>query len=140
MRLAAGVILSVLAIPGSAQSSLPPEVLLLSRIRRHTKDDLSHLPNFTCLETIERSTRNSPLKPFDVRDVVQVEVAHVGEGELFAWPRASNFENRPLADMIGTGMTSNGGYDTHARSVFMGQSTLIHCVGQEESGGHPAPR
>jgi hypothetical protein len=137
MRLAAGVVLSVLA---TAQSSLPPEVLLLSRIRRHTKDDLSHLPNFTCLETIERSTRNSPMKPFDVKDVVQVEVAHVGERELFAWPGASNFENRPLAEMIGTGMTSNGEYSTHARSLFLGESAVIHYAGEEELGGHRAAR
>ena len=139
MHLAAGIMLSALALPACAQSSLSPEVLLLSRIRSHATADLSHLPNFTCLETIERSTRNSPLKPFNVKDVVQVEVAYVGERELYAWPGASNFESRPLGDMIGSGMTSMGEYSAHARSVFMGYA-VIHYADEEEMGGHRAAR
>lgn len=139
MRFAAGLILSAFALPACAQSDLPPEVLLLARIRHHATADLTNLPNFTCLETIERSTRNSPVKPFDVKDIVRVEVAYVGERELYAWPGASNFESRPLADMVGTGMTSMGEYSSHVRSVFLGYA-VIHYADEEEMGGHRAAR
>lgn len=139
MRLAA-VVLGILAVPVCAQSTLPSEVLLLARIKHHAEADLSRLPNFTCLETIERSTRNSPLKPFHVSDVVRVEVAHVGERELFAWPGASNFESQRLAEMVGSGMTSNGEYSTHASAVFVNTTAVIHYAGEEEAGGHHAAR
>jgi hypothetical protein len=43
----------VLACVGSAQE-LPPEVLLLARIKSHMREELSNLPNYTCLETITR--------------------------------------------------------------------------------------
>jgi hypothetical protein len=140
MRLTTCIILGALALPAFPQSSVAPEILLLSRIKRHTAADLAHLPNFTCLETIERSTRYSPLKPFDVKDVIRVEVAHLGERELFAWPGASNFENESLPKMIGSGMTSEGEYASHARSVFTGETAVIHYVGEEEIGGHRAAR
>lgn len=139
MRVLAGMILGAFAFPLCAQTDLAPEVLLLARIRHHAASDLSHLPNFTCLETIERSTRHSEAKPFSVRDVVEVEVAHVGGRELFAWPGESKFQNRALGDMIGNGMTSMGDYSSHANSVFLG-TAVIHYVGADELGGHRAAR
>ena len=132
------VIVIALALPLCAQSGLPPEVLLLSRIRHRAEADLARLPDFTCLETVERSDRNSPVKEFAIRDIVRVEVARVGAHELFAWPGESHFENRPLAAMVGTGMTSSGEYSGHARSVFVGSSALIHYVDEEDLGGHRA--
>lgn len=74
------------ALALAAQSDLPPEILLLSKIRHRAVADLSHMPNFTCLETIERATRRYAWNEFSVQDVVQVEVAHVGSEELFSRP------------------------------------------------------
>ena len=39
---------------GIAGQSLAPEVLLLARIKSHMREELAHLPNYTCLETIAR--------------------------------------------------------------------------------------
>src|SRR5438309_2117724 len=36
------------------QDLLPPGVLLLSRVKRHTAEELSRLPNISCLETVQR--------------------------------------------------------------------------------------
>src|SRR5260370_26735062 len=125
----------------AAQSSgLPTEILLLSRIKRQAKQDLARVPNFTCLETIERTSRTSESKPFGAVDVVLVEVAHVGDRELFAWPGAARFDSPDLSPMIGSGMVSNGEFVSHARSVFVGDFGVIRYVGIEEVRGRPAAR
>jgi hypothetical protein len=129
------------ALLATAQSSgLPPEILLLSKIKRQAKQDLSRIPNFTCLETIERTSRTSESKPFSAVDVVLVEVAHVGDRELFAWPGASHFESADLSPMIGSGLASNGEFVSHARSVFVGEYGVIRYAGIEEVRGRPAAR
>src|SRR5258706_1481889 len=119
----------------AAQSDLPPEILLLSKIKRQAKQDLTRIPNFTCLETIEGTSRSGESKPFSGGDVVLVEVAHVGDRELFAWPGSPRIENTGLGPMIGSGLVSSGEFLSHARSVFVGEYGVIHYVGVEEIRG-----
>ncbi len=45
--------LAAIAVP----QDLPPEVVLLARIKAHMRAELSGLPNYTCLETISRFHR-----------------------------------------------------------------------------------
>ncbi len=82
---------------GGAQVSPPPAVpsrdqssqrQLLSQIKAKMADNLSRLPNYTCLQTIERSHRDARKKRFERQDLVRLEVALVGGRELFAWPGA----------------------------------------------------
>jgi hypothetical protein len=129
-----------LAVSAAAQSDLPPEILLLSKIKRQARQDLIRIPNFTCLETIERTSRNSESKPFSAVDVILVEVAHAGDRELFAWPGASRFENPDLGTMISSGLISNGEFVGHARSVFLGDYGIVRYAGMEEVRGRPAAR
>jgi hypothetical protein len=130
----------VFAIAAFAQSDLPPEILLLSKIKRQARQDLKRIPNFTCLETIERTSRNSESKPFSPVDVILVEVAHAGDRELFAWPGASRFENPNLGNMVSSGLISNGEFVSHARSVFLGDYGVVRYGGLEEVRGRPAAR
>ena len=125
-------LLACLSIPLGAQTDLPRDVILLARIRHRAAEDLAHIPNFTCLETIERSSRTSDAKRFEVKDVVRVEVAHVGDHELFAWPGASRFESGSLTAMVGSGMISSGEFVSHAQSVFLGNSAVIRYAGEDE--------
>lgn len=133
-------LLACAAVQLCGQSDLPPEVLLLSRIKHRAAADLAHLPNVTCLENIERASRHSQSKPFHVQDVVELEVARVGDDELFSWPGAAHFENRPIAEIVGTGLTSNGEFESNARAVFAGDSAVIRYSGVEDVGGHHAAR
>src|ERR1700730_3944898 len=127
---------AALVLEVEAQSDLPREVLLLSKIRHRAVADLSHMPNFTCLETIERGTRRYAWTSFSVQDVVQVEVAHVGTEELFSWPGAAHFENRTLEEMVGSGMVSNGEYVGRAGTLFIGDAGVMRYWGDEELDGH----
>jgi hypothetical protein len=137
-----GCVAAVLAfaLAAFAQSDLLPEILLLSKIKRQARQDLTRIPNFTCLETIERTSRNSVSKPFSPVDVILVEVAHAGDRELFAWPGASRFENPNLGAMISSGLISNGEFVSHARTVFLGDYGVVRYAGMEEVRGRQAAR
>src|SRR5258707_1312890 len=55
-----GVVLVLLALSAAAQD-LAPETLLLARIKYRVGEELSNLPNYTCLETITRF-RKAPVR------------------------------------------------------------------------------
>src|SRR5262245_31211795 len=95
-----GVLLLAMAIvlPAFSQTELSPETLLLARIKVRAAENLTHLPNYTCLETVERSSRRASGK-FQLVDVLRVEVAFAGNKEMFAWPGSLKFDDRDLTDM-----------------------------------------
>lgn len=66
LRFAAGLLCGFCM--AMAQTDVPPQVLLLSRIKQHMKDRLLQVPNYTCLETVERLeqlSRANKFKPVD---------------------------------------------------------------------------
>src|ERR1700680_4369505 len=78
----------ILAAAAFAQD-LPPEVLLLSRVRRHIKEELQRLPNISCLETVQREHKPARGK-VEPLDTVRLEVLTNGHKELFASPGDRN--------------------------------------------------
>src|SRR6266498_3512253 len=63
---------------------------LLDRVRARIRESLSRIPNYVCLQTIERSHRSEPNGPFRARDVLRVDVGVSGNRELHAWPDAGS--------------------------------------------------
>jgi hypothetical protein len=120
-------------------SDLPPEVILLARIRSRATADFSHLPNFTCLETIRRF-RGYATKPLKRVDTVQIEVANAGRGEMYAWPGERNFEQRPLFDMIGAGLVTEGEYIVHAKNILVAGAGRVRYGAMEDIRGRKAAR
>jgi hypothetical protein len=59
-------------------------------------DNLARLPNYTCVQTIERSHRAARKKIFERQDLMRLEVALVGGQERFAWPGAKRIEETEL--------------------------------------------
>jgi hypothetical protein len=123
-----------LAPPLYSQTALTPETLLLARIKVRAEENLQRLPNYTCLETVERSTRR-PSGKFQLVDVLRMEVAFVDRKELFAWPGSQQFEDRDLSEMIGYGAIGNGSFALHARSVFLGSGATFTHVGERIRDG-----
>ena len=114
---------------------LAPEVLLLSRIKRHMEQMLNRQPNYTCLETIERSRRSGKSKRFQLVDALHLEVAVVEGKELFSWPGERQFKDRELRELAPTGAIGNGSFALHARSVFLSGTPLITYRGEETIDG-----
>jgi hypothetical protein len=111
--------LALLAAGVAAAQEVAPETLLLSRIRLRMEENLRRLPNYTCLQTIERSRRGAASRKFELADVIRIEVALVNNKEMFAWPGSDQFDERDITDMVSGGSIGNGNFATHARSVFL---------------------
>lgn len=123
----------------SAQTLPPaPDPQLLNRVRYHMSQMLTHLPNYTCLQTIERSERRAPKKKPGLVDVVRIEVALVEGKELFSWPGTGKFVDTEIGDMVKGGAIGTGTFGLHAKAVFMGGVATYKYEGTEEIRGKKA--
>ncbi|MGH9718568.1 MAG: hypothetical protein ACRD8O_00015 [Bryobacteraceae bacterium] len=108
---------------------------LLKRIQSRAKENLARLPDYTCLETIERLRRDAPKRPLEIADTVRVEVAVIGRNERFAWPEAKRFSDKDLADLIGRGAVGTGGFALHVANVFLSDRIDFVYQGEAELEG-----
>jgi hypothetical protein len=118
-----------------AQSDLPKHVLQLAQLKRNMQAALKTLPNYTCVETIERSQRKNTQQPFQHIDIVHVEVAITRDRELYSWPGANKFEDRNITDMINSGTVANGDFALHLRTVFVNNVSMITWRSYEQQFG-----
>jgi len=124
-----------------AQSGMDPNVLTLARIKLKMSETLTRLPNYTCTQTIERSTRRAGSRRFQLLDSMRLEVALVEGKELFAWPGARRFEEREIKEFAPPGgAIGNGNFGLHARAVFMGRSPVFAFAGVENRDGRAMVR
>ncbi|MEN6608747.1 MAG: hypothetical protein ABFD60_15980 [Bryobacteraceae bacterium] len=136
MRLLTALLLSVGLV--FAQPASPPESILLNRIRAHVARDLKRLPNYTCIETIDRTQRSGLAHEVDVADGLRLEVAMVDNKELFAWPGADSFEDRQIGDLVQDGVIGSGNFAINATSVFLTDAASFIYVGDCELEGKKA--
>ena len=116
------------------------DVVRLSRIRQAIRAHLDGMPNFTCLQTVERYQLAPKAKHEELIDVLRLEVAYVSNKEMYAWPGSHHFEDRDLREIVSTGAFSTGGFALHARSIFLGSNTTFTYVGEETIDNKPAWR
>ncbi|MBC7927617.1 MAG: hypothetical protein H7039_18375 [Bryobacteraceae bacterium] len=111
-------------------ADLSREDLLLQRARLHMSNTLSSLPNYTCLQTIERSHREAPKRKPALIDVVRIEVALVNGKELFAWPGSGKFLDTEITDLVSGGAIGNGSFALHAKAVFQSNVPTFTYAGE----------
>ena len=112
---------------------------LLPRIRAKMSDILLRQPDYTCTETIERTSQTVGGRT-RVQDTLRLEVALVDGKEMFAWPGSKQFEDRKLADLVPTGMFGNGNFAIYARILFLSNVAAVEDRGETQWNGHPARR
>src|ERR1700694_3900221 len=122
-----------------AQSELAPEVLLLAHIKAKMADNLARLPNYTCTETIERSTRRAPSRRFEMLDTVRLEVALVEGNEMFGWPGAKRIDESDITKLV-SGTIGNGDFALMARNLFLTNSAQFKYAGETDLEGRRAAR
>ena len=111
-------------------AQLAPEVELLARIRVHMLSNLERQPDYTCVETVERSRRLGAARKFQLQDTLRLEVALVEGHEMFGWPGSKKFEDTDLRNMVTTGAIGNGNFASHARSIFVGRNATFQYRGE----------
>jgi hypothetical protein len=124
----------------AAADDLPQEVILLAHFKQAIRRALSQVPNYTCLETVERYGAEHHGVSFRPLDNVQLEISSVGDKELLAWPGARRFDESDIEGFTAGGMMSSGVFATHARSVFLADTTMIRYHGEEDLAGRMTAR
>ncbi|MGA3023166.1 MAG: hypothetical protein ABSF98_00210 [Bryobacteraceae bacterium] len=132
----------MLACVGAAQD-LAPEVLMLARIKSHMREELSHIPNYTCLETISRFRNDSGSSPpshgqLTAVDTVRLEIVYSDHREWYGSPGGRHLSvDNPVA-FIGSGMIGNGAFASTLNNVLAEASFTYR--GEETVGGRTAVR
>ncbi len=125
---------TALFLGAAIAQDLPPGVLLLSRVIRHTKEELRELPNIICLETVQREHR-SPNVEMAPLDTIRLEVLTNGKRELFASPGERRFSERPPIGFVGSGVFGNGPFGLYLQSILISGYASSEYKGEEEIGG-----
>lgn len=133
--LAVGLAFAASAIP----QELPPGVLLLSRVKQHTKDELQRLANITCLETVEREHRppGGKLRPLDT---VTLEVLYDGHKELYASPGDRKLSEGHPIQYAGSGLLGNGFFGLYLNDILVTGNVSYEYKGEEHIGGRTLAR
>ncbi len=138
-RLQAALVLALLALASSESGGqdvqFPPGVLLLSRIKRHVAQELEHLPEYTCLETVDRSLSHGDSKgkpgKLEPLDTLRLEILYSGRKELYASPGAHVFRDESPAAFIAGGMIGDGVFATQLQSIFVSGTALFNFRGED---------
>lgn len=136
------IVLFLLWVTGAAVSAGPSEdsELLLDRIRDRARENLNRLPDYICVQTVERTWRPNPQTEFAPMDTLRLEVGLIGDRELFAWPNAARFQEKDVTDLVQRGTIGNGAFGLHARNVFLSGSPAFQFRGEETIEGTRAIR
>ncbi len=133
------VLAAALASSSAFSDDLAPEVLMLARIKAHMRHEIVQIPNFTCVEALERYHKDAgsktTMKPLDT---LQLEVAHIGGRELFSWLGDRIFKEDNPSMFVGGGMIGNGIFVSHLRSLFVDDNGLFQYRGEVDLGGRRA--
>mgnify|MGYP003922785111 CR=1 FL=1 len=91
---------------------------LLERIRAQMRELLERMPDYTCVETIERWRVGYPCRQCRWWERLRLEVAVIGGKERFAWPGAAEFESRDIAQIVPPGAIGTGDFWGFATAIF----------------------
>ena len=98
------ILLVALAAPSQ---DLPPGTILLARVQAHLRQELAHLADCSCLETVRREYRptGGRMRPLDT---IRLEVLSTGGREMFASPGDRKFKEGHPARFTASGVIGDG--------------------------------
>jgi hypothetical protein len=129
-----------LAMTAGAAAGQAPDESQLARFQEKVRQDMTSIPNYTCLETIERARREPHSRAFKPVDTVRLEVSSVSGKELFAWPGARHFEDREVSSMVTGGAIGSGMFAMFAHNLFVNGQGARQYRGKENLEGRASVR
>lgn len=108
---------------------------LLPRFLSKLKEELAKLPDYVCTQTVKRMSRADETRAWESMNVIRMDVALVGETELYGKPGAKSFEKRPIAQWAGQGAFSTGKFGSLAKHLFFGAEARLQYKGESERDG-----
>jgi hypothetical protein len=85
--------------------------------------DLTNLPNYVCVETIEPSQRRSRAQTFEVVERFRIDVAYISGRESFGWPEGEALSEEDITRLV-AGSVGNGDFGQLLHSLFTSLGTL----------------
>jgi hypothetical protein len=125
----------VVALEAQSQISENPD-LLLQRIRNRMAVHLSQLSNYTCHEVIDRLVRPGNSGRFEHLDRLELEVAFVGNEELFSRPGEARFQEQEIRNIVTAGTIGNGAFGSTLETVLSGDEAALLYIGPSKTDGH----
>ena len=136
MRWSSVVVVALLGPGVLPAQDLPDWVLQLSRAKRHARPNFERIPNYACLQTVERFDKGPRDSAFRLIDTLHLEVAFVGGKELFAQAGGS-FKAETPSDIISTGTFGTGAFTSTARNLFVLDASRPTGWAREYRDGKP---
>jgi hypothetical protein len=124
----------------SAHAQDQDQADLLPRFRVNLKENLRHLPDYTCIETVARSRRSVKETHSQPLDTIRLRVGLIGGKERYTWPDAPSFDDRDLRDLVGRGIIGTGNFADHVRHVFLSPAAVFKPLGSVDFRGRQAAR
>jgi len=124
----------------SARAWQEPQPALLDRVRQRMAENLARLPNYTCLETIERSVRRQVNDKLVFRDRIRLEVGFIESEEMFGWPGASHFEPDFLQRIPSGGASGIGSFGGWTHVLFGSSAPGFTYAGECTADGRRGSR
>ena len=113
---------------------------LLEQIKQRVIQDLAGVPNYVCVDSIERSLWIPGERQFRRLDRMHIEVAHIEGADRFSWLGNSTFNSRNPATMVGDGASFGGSFADNRALVFKSNRTRISYAGHVTVNSRPALR
>jgi hypothetical protein len=135
-----GLVLLVVtgAAEAPAQNAAAPSELI-DQARERMQLVMGSQPNYTCLETIERTRRTVDVS-YEIEDTLRLEVALADGTEMFAWPGSKEFESKELTDLLVAGLFGNGNFGIYTRMLFGGSGPQFEYAGEAQVRGRAVMR
>ena len=149
MSLALRSCVVMLAAATAARTADPDPQELFRKVRAKVLDDISHVPRYTCVQTVNRVQYRPQygVKPAScramvarrqltspgylmVRDRLRLDAAVVDGAETFAWAGARRFETSHVDDLVTSGATGSGEFVSYLTSVFGPDTDSISWLGR----------
>jgi VWFA-related protein len=112
----------------------------LASFKDSVRQVMTGVPNYTCLETIDRAKRTPPLRDFIPIDKTRLEVSVVGGKEMFARPGARSFDDKDVTSLVTDGIIGSGMFAGLARTLFVKDKGTLKYKGKESVDGHASVR
>jgi len=130
---------ALMTTAGSARGQSPDDGHL-ARFKEKVRQDMATIPNYTCLETIQRARREPHSHAFKPADTVRLEVSSVGGKELFAWPGSWQFQDDEVTALVTSGTIGTGMFATFAQNLLVTDKGTLQYGGAENLAGRASVR
>jgi hypothetical protein len=114
-------------------------VELLARIKSHMREELSHTPNYTCLETVSRFRRDKGSRGrLALLDTLRLEIVYSDRREWYDLPGNRKSSVDDPVSFVGSGMMGNGAFAVTLRNIL--EAGRFTYRGEEKLGSRTVVR